>query len=252
MRPILIGAGRGSRLQHLTDDVPKTLVPVMGRPMLDFILDALKEAGFAPRDVVFICGYGAEVLRARHPEFTYVVNDDFERNNILLSLLYAREHMKGGFVSSYTDILYKGSVAAALVRSPYDMALGCDTDWRRRYKDRSQHPESDGEKMQAVGDRVVELSRRIPPAEAQGEFIGVAKFTKEGAGELIEAFDAARAKHAGKVFRDGRTFEKAYLIDLFQDMIEEGADFRRVETHGGYIEVDTLEDVAMAPKWWAS
>jgi choline kinase len=251
MRPILIGAGRGSRLQHLTKETPKSLVPVMGRPILAFILDALKEAGFAPRDVVFICGYGADVLRKEHPEFTFVYNDQFEHNNILLSLLYAREFMSDGFVSSYTDILYKGSVVSALLEAPHDKALACDTDWRRRYKDRSQHPESDGEKMRAEGDRILELSRRIPPSEAQGEFIGVAKFTRGGARELLSAFDAARRKYAGATFRDGRSFEKAYLIDLFQDMIEKGADFRRVDTHGGYIEVDTLEDVAMAEKWWS-
>ena len=75
MRPILIGAGRGSRLAHLTTEMPKTLVPVMGRPMLDWILDALAAAGFSKKDVVFVCGYRADALRARYPEFTYVVND---------------------------------------------------------------------------------------------------------------------------------------------------------------------------------
>ena len=56
MRPIIIGAGRGSRLQHLTDDVPKTMVHVLGRPKLDSILDALAAGGFAPKDVVYVCG----------------------------------------------------------------------------------------------------------------------------------------------------------------------------------------------------
>ena len=41
MKAIIIGAGRGSRLGHLTNDVPKTMVEVNGRTMLDQILDAL-------------------------------------------------------------------------------------------------------------------------------------------------------------------------------------------------------------------
>jgi bifunctional N-acetylglucosamine-1-phosphate-uridyltransferase/glucosamine-1-phosphate-acetyltransferase GlmU-like protein len=41
VRALIIGAGRGSRLGH---NIPKTLVPVMGRPMLDWILEALKKA----------------------------------------------------------------------------------------------------------------------------------------------------------------------------------------------------------------
>lgn len=234
----------------MTNEVPKTLVPVMGRPMLEWILDALAEGGFARKDVVFVCGYQKEVIQARYPELTYVENTDWEKNNILLSLLYARDYLHDGFVSTYADIVYRGSVVRDLVRSPHDMALGCDTDWRRRYRDRKNHPESDAEKLRAEGDRVTELSRRIPPAEAQGEFIGVTKFTKSGVKELLAGFDAARPVFAGKEFREGRTFEKAYMIDLFQHMLERGSTFHRVDMHGGYMEIDTLEDHAHAQKWW--
>jgi len=250
MRPIVIGAGRGSRLGPNTDEIPKTLVPVMGRPMLEWILEALAEAGFARKDVVYVCGYKADVLRARYPELTYVVNDAWEKNNILSSLLYAREHVLGGFVSTYADIVYRGSAVKKLVASPHDKVLVCDTDWRRRYVDRSKHPESDGEKMRAEGERIVELSRKIPSEQASGEFIGVTKFTPDGAREMVAAFDEARATWAGKTWREGRTFEKAYLIDLFQDMLEKGSAFHRVDTHGGYMEIDTEEDLACAAKWW--
>jgi choline kinase len=251
MRPILIGAGRGSRLAHMTEELPKTLVPVMGRPMLEWILEALAEAGFARKDVVFICGYKADVLRARYPEFTYVENADWEKNNILASLFYAKGLMMDGFVSSYTDIIYRGAVARAATTSPHHKVLACDTDWRKRYAARTMHPESDAEKMRAEGDRVVELSRKIASPDAAGEFIGVAKFSAEGARELAQAFDEARARFApDEPYREGRTFLRAYLIDLFQAMIEKGADFRRVDTHGGYMELDTLEDLRLAPEWW--
>ena len=250
MRPIIIGAGRGSRLGSNTDDIPKALVPVMGRPMLEWILEALGAAGFQPKDVVFICGYRADVLRARYPEFTFVENRDWERNNILASLLCARDHLGDGFVSTYADIVYRGAAVKRLLGSPHDKVLVCDTDWRRRYVDRSQHPESDGEKLRAEGSRIVELSRRIASDQASGEFIGVAKFDSEGAREVIDAFDAAQRQFAEKVWREGRTFERAYLIDLFQDMIERGSVFHRVDTNGGYMEIDTGEDLACAEKWW--
>jgi choline kinase len=250
MRPIVIGAGRGSRLGPETDDIPKTMVSVMGRPMLEWILEALGHAGFTRRDVVFICGYKADVVRARYPEFTYVENTDWERNNILASLLYAREHLGAGFVSTYADIVYRGAAVARAVASPHPKVLVCDTDWRRRYVARSQHPETDAEKMRAEGERVVELSRRIASDAAAGEFIGVTKFTADGARELLDAFDRAKAHWAGKTWREGRTFERAYLIDLFQEMIEGGSAFHRVDTYGGYMEIDTREDLASAEKWW--
>jgi L-glutamine-phosphate cytidylyltransferase len=250
MRPVVIGAGRGSRLGPETDEVPKALVPVMGRPMLDWILEALAAAGFARKDVVFICGYRADVVRARYPDLSYVENRDWEKNNILSSLLCARDEISSGFVSTYADIVYRGSIVRKLVESRYDKVLACDTDWRRRYVDRSLHPESDGEKMRAEGARVLELSRRIAPEKASGEFIGVTKVSADGAREIIAAFDAVRALHAGTTWREGRTFERAYLIDLFQDMIERGSAFHRVDTHGGYMEIDTREDLAFSEKWW--
>jgi len=250
MRPVIIGAGRGSRLGHETNEIPKTLVEVMGRPMLEWVLEALGAAGFSKKDVVFVCGYAEDVIRARYPEFTYVRNAEWQKNNILLSLLSAREHLAGGFVSTYADIVYEGAVVERLVQSPRDIALGCDTEWRRRYSSRSQHPETDAEKMRAEGDRVLEVSRGIPSEAATGEFIGVMKLSAAGAGSFLEAFDAARTAHAGSVWRDGRTFEMAYLIHLLQHMLESGVEMHRENTRGGYMEIDTLEDLALAETWW--
>lgn len=252
MKAVIIGAGRGSRLRHLTEELPKTLVPILGRPMLDGILDALAAGGFRRSDIVFVCGYKADVIRAAYPDLTYVENRDWEQNNILLSLLCAREHLAGGFVSTYADIVYRPEIVAELVRSPHDITLACDTDWRRRYRGRSQHPETDAEKLRADGDRVVEISRRIPSESASGEFIGVMKLSAQGAAQFLSAFDAARAAFAERPeFREGRTFRRAYLIDLLQHMIEGGSALHKVDTHGGYMEIDTLEDAGLAERWWA-
>ncbi|WP_437479003.1 phosphocholine cytidylyltransferase family protein [Sorangium sp. So ce1014] len=254
MKAVIIGAGRGSRLRHLTEELPKTLVPILGRPMLDSILDALAAGGFKRSDVVFVCGYKADVIRAAYPDLTYVENRDWEQNNILLSLLCAREHLEGGFVSTYADIVYRPEIVADLVRSPHDITLACDTDWRRRYVGRSQHPETDAEKLRAdaaSADRVVELSRRIPPEAAAGEFIGVMKLSARGAAQFLTAFDAARAAFSERPeFREGRSFRRAYLIDLLQHMLESGAALHKIDTHGGYMEIDTLEDASLADAWW--
>jgi choline kinase len=250
MKAIVIGAGRGSRLKHETDHIPKTMVEVVGRPMLDHILDALAQAGFARKDVVFVCGYAENVVRSRYPELTFVRNADWEHNNILASLLCAREHLQEGFVSSYADIVYEPGIVQRLLAAKEDIVLGCDTLWRRRYVGRSQHPETDAEKLSADGRLVTALSRRIPSEAASGEFIGVMKLSALGARELCAAFDRERAEYAGRVFREGRTFERAYLIDLLAKMLEEGAPMYREDTPGGYMELDTLEDLEFSEEWW--
>jgi L-glutamine-phosphate cytidylyltransferase len=218
--------------------------------MLEWILEAFESAGLQRKDVVFICGYRAEVIKARYPEFTYVTNHDWQNNNILLSLLMAREYLGDGFISSYGDIVYEGAVVQQLVASQADIALGCDTAWRRRYVGRTQHPETDAEKLRADRERVVELSRTIPSEQADGEFIGVMKLSAQGAAELTGAFDRAQRAYDGGLFREGRTFRKAYLLDLLAEMLEHGVPMQRENTRGGYMEIDTLQDLSMAEKWW--
>jgi choline kinase len=159
--------------------------------------------------------------------------------------------MSDGFVSSYADIVYEPAAVASLVRSPHDITLVCDRAWRRRYQDRSEHPEGDAEKLRAEGDRIVELSRHVPAAEADGEFIGVMRCTPAGAERLLAAFDRVLADRGlDGVFHEGRSLRKAYLIDLLADMIERGEHVHGVFVDGGYMEIDTTEDAAMAESWW--
>ena len=167
VRAIVLGAGRGQRLMPLTAGAPKSYAPVAGKRILDWILEALAGGGIERQDVAFVGGYRIEQIRADYPAFAYFHNPDWATTNILASLFCAEPAMAPGFVCSYADILYRPEVVRKLLASPADITLAVDTDFRRRYRRRSQHPELDAEKVRASGDRIVEVNRRIP-AEAVG------------------------------------------------------------------------------------
>ena len=232
----------------LTEEQPKCYAPIAGRRILDWSLDALRGAGCT--DIVFIGGYRIDRVRADYPDLRFCENAGWADNNILVSLFCAEPEMADGFVSSYADILYTPAAARRLATAAADIALLVDTDWRARYRPRTQHPESDGEKVRVAGDRVVEISRAIPPEEAPAEFTGVAKFSPAGARVLIEHYHRARATFAGKPFGRGRPFVKAYLIDLLQLMLAAGVAIHAVPTHGGYFEIDTTQDWELANRGW--
>lgn len=248
MKAIIIGAGRGSRLNAMTDHQPKCYATVGGRRIIDWLLEAFDGAGLS--DQVFIGGYQIDLIRRDHPHLTFCHNAGWENNNILLSLFHAESHMDGGFVCSYADILFRDSIVRDALAHPGDIVLCVDTHWRDRYADRSQHPEHDAEKVIVAGDRVTRVHRAIPSEEASGEYIGVAKFTPAGARLLREHFHRVRAAYAGKPWREAKVFEKAYLILLFQEMIEHGVPIHMVPTHGDYMEIDTEEDYALANRDW--
>ena len=248
MKAILIAAGRGRRLESMTDDQPKCYVEIAGRSMLDWTLEALREGG--ADEIVFVGGYLIDKVKADHPGFTFSENRDWANNNILASLFCAEEHMADGFICSYSDTLYRGDVVKRAIEHPGDIVLCVDTDWRRRYIGRTQHPESDGETMIAEGDRVVKVHRDIPSDQATGEYIGVARFSAKGAALLREHYHRVRAAYAGKPWREAVVFEKAYKILLFQEMLEQGVTMHMATTHGAYIEVDTQQDFEYANRVW--
>jgi len=248
VKAIVIGAGRGRRLMPLTEDVPKCYAPIAGRRILDWTLEALSGGGC--EDVVFVGGYLIDRIRADYPHMRFCENAGWPDNNILVSLFQAEAEMATGFVSTYADILYTGEAVARLVAAPGDIALLVDTDWRPRYAPRSEHPETDGEKVRLRDGRVTEVSRTIPPGEAPAEFTGVARFTPAGARLLVEHYHRARRAHDGGAYRRGQPFARAYMIDLLQDMLAAGVAMHAVETHGRYFEVDTTQDWELANKGW--
>jgi choline kinase len=250
MRVIVIAAGRGRRLMPTTADAPKCFAEVAGKRLLNWALEAFAANGLAR--VCFIGGYQIDKVRQEYPGFTFRHNPDWEHNNILASLFCAADLMDESFICCYSDVLFTPDIIARLAATPADMALGVDTDWLTRYEHRSDHPPDDAEKVTVANGCVTRVDRKIPPPDAYGEYIGVAKFSAAGAARLRDWYERRRHEFAGRPWRDAKSFEKAYKILLFQDMIEQGERFAHVDTPGGYIEVDTQQDFEYARQNWVS
>jgi len=244
----MIGAGRGRRLMPATDGTPKCFVRVQGKRILDWGLEALAAAGI--RDICFIGGYQIDKLRAEYPHLTFRHNHDWPHNNILLSLMHAEDLMNEPFLCAYSDILFTANVVKRLLANPADIVLSVDTLWLARYKHRTDHPPDDAEKVTAINGCVTRIHRAIDPVEAHGEFTGVAKFSQRGAVLLKEHYHRCRVRHAGRPFREAPVFEKAYLIQLFQEMIEAGLKLAHADTPGEYMEIDTQQDFDLAQACW--
>lgn len=247
-RAIIIGAGRGQRLMPTTANGPKCFAEVQGKRILDWTVEALRAGGVD--EICFIGGYRIDDVKAHYPDFTFRHNADWPNNNILASLMCAEDMMDRPFVTCYSDILFSKEVVRKLLAADRDIAVAVDTMWRDHYLHRTQHPPDDAEKTRLKGDLVACIDRGLPVDEADGEFIGVARFTPAGAQMLREAYHRCHALYAGKPFRESSVFEKAYLIQLLQEMLEQGVEIGHVETKGQYREIDTQEDMALAEKYW--
>ena len=98
-RAIILAAGMGTRLRPLTEDLPKPMVPVCGRPIITTILDGLRMAGIG--EIHIVCGWKKErlfALKETYPEVQFLENPDFETANNISSILCAGDRLQDALV----------------------------------------------------------------------------------------------------------------------------------------------------------
>jgi choline kinase len=257
-KAIIVAAGRGRRLGNHTDEIPKCMVPVAGRPILHHQLDALAAAGI--RDVVVVRGYRGHLIDGGPHRVRFVENPEWERNNILASLLYAAAEMETGFFFSYSDIVYAPDVAVALRaaadRGAGSAALVVDRLWQEAYVGRTLHPVPEAELARVATEVAVTRvgKQAVPPEDAAGEFIGLAWFSPAGAAALRAVWQRALAGGGLEApFGRAAALRNAYLTDALNALAEDGHHLAPVFIDGRWREIDTGQDLqaaeAVVPRW---
>lgn len=243
-KAIILAAGRGNRLSPITDDKPKCLLKIKGKTILERQLEVLRAYGI--NDISVVRGYKKELIN--YPDIKYYENTDYLNNNILNSLFYAEKEMDDEFIAAYGDILYDKSVVEKLLKSRKDISLVVDVDWQGYYRRRTKHPIEEAENVIIQNGKILKIGKHLTADESQGEFIGMAKFSKKGAEIFKREFQRAKDKYWGKPFQKAETFEKAYLTDMFQELIYQGIDISPVKIQKNWWEIDTNQDFKKVKK----
>jgi choline kinase len=239
IRAIIVAAGQSHQLLPLTEDKPDCLLEIGDKTILGRGLENLRACGV--NDIVVVRGYRGEQIK--YPALRYYDNKDYQNTGIVRSLFQAKGEMDDEFIFCYSDILYTKEVLELLLRDRSDISLVVDTDWREHYRQRCQHPVSEAELVRVEGDRVTQIGRNIiPPDEAHGEFIGLAKFSKSGAESLKVIHEWATQSYQGGVFHTSPSVDMASFTDLVQELIEQGYPVHHVDIRGSWAEIDTVED----------
>ena len=177
MKAIILAAGKGTRLDGAAVK-PKCLVEIGGSSLLQRQIETLKSLDI--KKIVVVVGFGADGVREEcGNEVTFVENIRFAETSSLYSLWLAKEHLSEGFVVLNCDVLFHPQMLADLLGSSHpDALLLSDTEIA---------PLGDEEMKVKVKDQlVVDISKAMDPSEADGENVGVVKFSANGAKLLVE------------------------------------------------------------------
>jgi choline kinase len=254
-RAILIAAGRGKRLGTHTEEIPKCMVEVGKRPILGWVWEAFRTAGI--EELVVIRGYRGDILESFVTELvgkgnvTFVDNTEWQTNNVLLSLAYARPYLDRPCLISYSDIIFTKAVARAAVASQAEIGLVIDTKFRDIYVGRTEHPLEEGEVSDLMPDGSVARvgKKALPPEDAVGEYIGLARLGERGVAAVARTLDKLAHDFAGRdqqPFQRAATYRNAYQTDLWQQLIDTGMRIDPVFIDGQWREIDTGQDLDRA------
>ena len=249
MRAILIAAGMGTRLRPLTENLPKCLaVAGAGRTLFDTQIEALRGCGI--EDLIVVRGYKGEQFK--RTDVRYIWNHDFEKNNILGSLMKASEEFTDDLLVSYSDIWFEPTIPQALSRVPGDIVLAVDKDWRKTYVGRSDHPLSEAEVVELDPENFVKSIGKIAGQTGafHAEFIGMMKLSKAGALFLKETYEEVEKKFSGRPFQRAAHFEKAYITDMIQYWVDSGLKIKCHVITGEWREIDTVQDYKNLVQLW--
>ena len=245
-KAIIIAAGLGSRLQELTKDIPKCMLELNGKSILQHQIDSYQENGIS--DISVVRGYKKEKINIDN--LTYYENLDYEDNNILNSLFYAEPKIDGNIIISYSDIIFDSKIVDRLLESNADISIVVDVDWKGRYKSRADHPIEEAENVIFDANHcVVDIGKIMTKSDdVHGEFIGMMKFSPRGAKIFKRHFHRAKELFWDKPYQRAATFQKAYITDILKDMSELGVHIQTVIIEQGWQEIDTIEDFKNAQR----
>jgi len=230
---VLLVAGVGSRLRPMTDEVPKALVNVGSRSMLERAVSTLRWHGV--RRFVFATGYRQEAVRsavaALGIEAEFCHNSRYADTQNSISLLFCRNSLLGrGFYKLDGDVLFDREILERLDRGVEPLVAAVD----------GVRP-LDTEAMKVVVDaknRIQRFGKAISVQEAQGESIGIERVTASMCPKLFDAISALEQR--GIV---GRYYEDVYSDLIATNQVSASAvevgDLR-------WTEVDDLVDLERA------
>ena len=243
-KALIIAAGLGSRLKEYTKNIPKCMLSFGGKTLLQRQLDAYKKNGI--ENISLVKGYKKEKINYKN--LKYFENLDFKNNNVLNSIFYAEEVINGNIIISYSDILFNSVVVKRALDANHDISIVVDIDWRGYYVGRKDHPISEAENVVFNSNNEVVKIGKINTGneEIHGEFIGMVKLSNNGAQIFKQHFNRLKKIYWNKPFQRAKTFQKAYLTDFIQELVDIGVKVHCVIIESGWKEIDTIEDYKKA------
>ena len=246
MKAIIIAAGVGSRLGDLTKELPKPLVDVNGKSIIERQISSFRKAGVD--EITIVTGYKKDKFIFKDIE--YVFNPKYEEVEQAFSLMTARKQISGDVIVSFGDIIFEDKIIEQILNTKNDIVIGVEPKWRESYEKRMNNPPTMSDFIAIKNGKIIKLSRNLKEFDEDcviTEFSGLFKLSTKGSKIITEKYEFLEQNHSGK-FHHAVSLKKAKIIDLLQELNENGVNMEAISLKGKWCEIDTQQDLEIAKK----
>ncbi len=241
-KAILLAASKGSHFGKLTEDRPKAMLEVAGKPIIERAVDTLRTAGV--RDIHIVTGYKPEAFEVSTVKYAHA--EGWEQGGEVGSLLAARDKIEGNVLIGYGDVVARQWVLENLVRSDHPLTVVVDYAEREHSRKSVDYAVVTPERVEGILDQAYELQRidtELTRDKASGEWTGLLWANEEGSAQLRAALDKLEA--------DGVDLTKWSIPQLINAVIEGGFGTVRVQwIHDNWLDIDDLDDLSDLYKFY--
>ena len=247
MRAIILAAGSGLRLGQHTKDIPKALLDLNGKSILERQISLLREYGV--NEIFVVTGYQREkhILK----DIEYIFNPRYSETEQLASMMVARTKIFDDVLVIFGDIIFDSQILQQILASNDDIAMAIDLNWEKSYNEGLCNSHPLDEPVLINQKKILQISAKETSLDiknqAVGEFLGIIKLSGNGSKIIIKKYEELEKSHVGR-FHDANSLEKAKLADILQELIDSKIEISFIPVNGKWCEIDTPKDLERARK----
>lgn len=231
MKAVILAAGKATRILPLTKDTPQSLLKVGDKTILERQIYALNQCNI--KDIIVVTGYLSDKIEdfSKGKKIKTFFNPFYSVSGMLMTLWIVKEELKDGFVLLYSDVLFEKIIIKQLLESKGDICLAIKKDGVRE----------EAEKVLEENGLITKISKAELKNDGDAEFIGIVKFSTNGAKLLINEINEI-----------ARTQLNASLIDVIQALIDKGHKIHSCNINDAkWVDIDFEKDLRLANELFA-
>ena len=249
MKVIILAAGKGERLYPLTKDIPKCMVKLFGKSILERQIEVFKQSKI--NQIVIVTGYKREKIDISNIQEYY--NKNYDSTNMLETLFCAKDELIESTVISYGDIIFGEKVLDPLIKSKENFSVVIDKNWKELWFARMDEPINDVESLKLdTNGYILDIGLPVKNIdEIEGQYIGLMKFQNEGLKIMKNFYEESKlqAEKTGKnPLNPNIPFKKSYITDFIRGLINAGHKIKAIPIENGWLELDTIQDYEIYTK----